>query len=304
MLYEGDDGFLRATLGFVREGVALGHPVMVAVPAERLALLADALGPDAERVELVDMTRMGHNPARIIPAWRAFVEAHRDHGGPLRGVGEPVWAGRRAAELAECQLHEALLNVAVGPDEPLWLRCPYDVAALAPEVLELAGHSHPALVQDGAHRGSTAYEGFAHVQEIFGGALPEPPGDHEMTPFTPDDLQGVRRRVSEHAARHGVGGDRAADLELAVTELATNSLRHAGGEGLLRTWRDGDALVVEVTDRGRIVDPLVGRRPPGPDDEGGRGVWMANQLCDLVQVRSSGEGTVVRALMWLERAAA
>jgi anti-sigma regulatory factor (Ser/Thr protein kinase) len=142
------------------------------------------------------------------------------------------------------------------------------------------------------------------VEEIFGGPLPQPPDDHQSSRFTGDDLVTVRRRVSDHAARHGIDEERAADLELAVTELATNSLRHAGGEGVLRTWREGDALVVEVADGGRIVDPLVGRRPPGPDDEGGRGVWMANQLCDLVQVRSSSVGTVVRLVMWLERQAA
>ena len=27
---------------------------------------------------------------------------------------------------------------------------------------------------------------------------------------------------------------------------------------------------------------------------GGRGVWLANQLCDLVQIRSGAAGTVVR----------
>ena len=53
-------------------------------------------------------------------------------------------------------------------------------------------------------------------------------------------------------------------------------------------------LAAEVRDHGRIVDPLVGRQRPAPYELGGRGVWLANQLCDLVQVRSSAAGTVVR----------
>jgi anti-sigma regulatory factor (Ser/Thr protein kinase) len=52
--------------------------------------------------------------------------------------------------------------------------------------------------------------------------------------------------------------------------------------------------VCEVRDGGQLSDPLVGRRRPSSDQIGGRGLWIANQLCDLVQVRSSDEGAVVR----------
>jgi anti-sigma regulatory factor (Ser/Thr protein kinase) len=38
---------------------------------------------------------------------------------------------------------------------------------------------------------------------------------------------------------------------------------------------------------------------PPLSDEGGRGLWLANQLCDLVQIRSGENGTVVRLLTWL-----
>ena len=81
---------------------------------------------------------------------------------------------------------------------------------------------------------------------------------------------------------------------LAVDEVATNSYRYGGGGGTLRTWASGGGLVCEVRDGGRFSDPLVGRRRPSSDRIGGRGLWIANQLCDLVQVRSSGEGAVVR----------
>ncbi len=79
------------------------------------------------------MTQLGSNPARIIPAWRDFLDEHP--GTPVRGVGEPIWGGRRPAEIVECQLHEALLNVAISPATPLWLRCPYDATQLAESVL-------------------------------------------------------------------------------------------------------------------------------------------------------------------------
>jgi anti-sigma regulatory factor (Ser/Thr protein kinase) len=86
----------------------------------------------------------------------------------------------------------------------------------------------------------------------------------------------------------------AEDLTLAVDEIAANSLLHGGGRGVLRVWAEPDTLVCEVSDEGVIRNPLVGRVRPALDRLGGRGFWLANQLCDLVQVRSGPAGTVVR----------
>jgi hypothetical protein len=44
--------------------------------------------------------------------------------------------------------------VAVDPDTPLWLLCPYDVATLPDEVIEEAHRSHPVIVGPQSHRGS------------------------------------------------------------------------------------------------------------------------------------------------------
>ena len=63
-------------------------------------------------------------------------------------------------------------------------------------------------------------------------------------------------------------------------------------------YRLGDGMLVcEVEDDGYIDDALAGKRPPDPDSAGGRGLWMANQLCDLVQIRSAESGSVVRVQM-------
>ncbi len=62
-------------------------------------------------------------------------------------------------------------------------------------------------------------------------------------------------------------------------------------------WCTTSSVICEVRDTGRITDPMVGRVRPDGDREGGWGVWMANQLCDLVQVRVGPGGTVVRVHM-------
>jgi anti-sigma regulatory factor (Ser/Thr protein kinase) len=81
---------------------------------------------------------------------------------------------------------------------------------------------------------------------------------------------------------------------LAVNEVASNSVVYGGGHGVVRSWRQGDSLIFEVTDRGRIQEPLVGRTRPDLGKAGGHGLWLVNQLCELVQVRSSVAGTQVR----------
>jgi anti-sigma regulatory factor (Ser/Thr protein kinase) len=291
--------FLHETVRFVRDGVRAGQPVMVAVPALRRDALRHALGADGADVLFFDMAEIGGNPARIIPAWRAFIDEHGADGRPMRGVGEPIWSGRRPAELEECQLHEALLNLAVSPDTPLWLRCPYDAATLPPEVVELAARSHPVVVEGETYRGSTTYGGVGHASDVLAALLPEPGEDVERLVFGDQGLREVRQLISRHADVAGLPDDRATDLVLVVHELAMNSLMHGGGRGAVRVWRTSDALVAEVRDQGRITDLLAGRVIPPPDGESGRGLWLANQLCDLVQVRSTAAGTAVRVHTWL-----
>jgi anti-sigma regulatory factor (Ser/Thr protein kinase) len=104
----------------------------------------------------------------------------------------------------------------------------------------------------------------------------------------------VRGFVSVFASRAGLDPRPLLDAVMAANELATNSVRHAGGDGSLRLWQEDDMVVCEVRDAGRLTDPLVGRRRPTPTQVSGRGLWIVNQLCDLVQIRSSAAGTVVR----------
>jgi hypothetical protein len=299
-LYSGDDEFLAGTVPFVRDGVEQGQPVMVAVIEPRLKLLREALGDDAGAVELVDMGRLGANPARIIPRWRRFIDENVGSHRQLRGIGEPIWAGRRPEELVECQLHEALLNLAVHPDTALWLSCPYDVGALGADVVAEAHRSHPTLVgHDGGYRGSTTYGGLHHVDELFRTELPEPSVPADRLGFDADGLGDVRALVLRRAQEAGLSAARTRGLTVAVVEFATNSVVNGGGEGTLRVWREPGLLTCEIRDRGYIDDPLVGRAGPEEGDDADRAVWLANEVSDLTQVRSTSEGTTVRILNWL-----
>jgi anti-sigma regulatory factor (Ser/Thr protein kinase) len=296
-LYADEHEFLDGTLRFIREGLTDHEPVMAALSAAKIARLRAELGEDARRVCFVDMAQVGSNPARIIPAWHAFVGGRPAPGRPIRGIGEPIWAGRTPAELVECQRHEDLLNLAFADTPAFRLLCPYDTEALDATVIHEARCSHPIVVEDGVDHESTGYRGLRAVAAPFVKPLPEPASPAAEMTFDIDTLGAVRRMVSWHASGAGLSARRAGDLILAVDELATNSVRHGGGWGVLRVWDDGGALICEVRDRGHIDEPLVGRRSPSTDQPGGFGVWLVNQLCDLVQMRSFAGGTVVRLHM-------
>lgn len=297
VFYDGAADRARALLPFIREGVELGEPVLVALTPAAIGALRRELGADARRVEFVDIVAVGSNPACIIPVWRAFVARHAD-AGPVRGIGEPAWAGRREVEMVEAHLHEALLNV-VFDDGPAWrLLCPYDTSRLPAWAIEEARRTHPAVHDRGG--ASVRYAGHEHAVAAFEAPLPEPPDSAERFPFALGELGALRDHVHDVAVASGLPRATADDLVLAAHELATNSVLHADGHGVLQLWRTPGALVVQVDDAGHIDDPLVGRAEPDHHAMGGRGIWMVNQLCDLVQVRSNGWGTQVRIYAWID----
>ncbi len=290
LVYSGIDEFVDRTAPFLESAIAADEPAMVVVSAEKIERLKHALGHDAGSVEFADMATVGSNPAMIIPAWEDFVDAHP--GRRLRGIGEPVDADRGEAELVECQHHERLLNFALA-DADLFLLCPYDTDVLGVDVIAEAHRSHPTIAVNGHELRSAAYSD-AGATAFARHALPDPPPDSEVIRFSLASLTAVRSFVATQTEKWGLDSERRGDLVLAVGEVAANSVRHGGGGGTLRVWRDADRVLCEVRDRGVIDDPLVDRRRPVKDQPGGYGLWLANRLCDLVQLRTGPAGTVLR----------
>ena len=128
--------------------------------------------------------------------------------------------------------------------------------------------------------------------------LPSPTND-AMYHMYRSDLSQVRALVLKQAREAGLAEGRANDLVLAVSEVAANTLRHTQSSGTLAIWHDEDEVVCEIHDEGTIADPLVGRRRPAPDANGGHGLWIVRQVCDLVELTSDASGTTVRMHMSL-----
>lgn len=293
-LYGGDDDYLAGTVPFIESGLAAGEDVMITVPADRLTLIDGELDRDAQaEVRCVPMERLGRNPAWLIPAWADFVAPAVRDGRGARVIGEPIWPARPGDELAECIRHEQVTNLALADAVGLQLVCPYDTVALDPEVVDHVQQYHPAVETPGGVADNDRFDPL--VPGTMSDPLTPVPPWADSTAFDDRRLWEIRARVAVAADAAGLQGERAAEFIVAVSEALTNTVNHGGGDGMLSCWTDGARFVCEVRDKGMIADPLAGRVRPGLDQDGGRGLWLMHQLCDLVQIRArAGGGQVVR----------
>ena len=121
--------------------------------------------------------------------------------------------------------------------------------------------------------------------------------------FGLDDLHDVRALVAAAATATGLSPSRSNDLVVAASELASNSILYGGGRGLASVWGEEGSIFVEVSDAGTITDPTVGHVRPHPSSEHGRGLYIANRLCDEVSIDSSPTGTRIRLRMAIDHPA-
>ena len=274
LLYAGPEEYAAEGSAFLRDGVRAGEPALAMVSPEKIALLREALGSDADTVAFVDMNKAGHNPAWIIPAWREFADLHP--GESMRGIGEPICANRGPDELVECQHHESLLNHAFRDAAGFSLFCPYDIDALEASVIEEARRSHPHVAASGTERRSDSYRGTVACAAPQEDPLPEPHTTVHGMPFGESMIDAVRRAVERHAARAGLPTRRRADLVLAVNELAANSIRHGGGYGRLQAVGRGRSSGVRGA-RPRVDQGSAGG-PPSTQAAPAERLWaMARQ---------------------------
>lgn len=303
LFYRDAQDYATGVARFLRAGLELAEPALVAVPGSHLDALRSALGPDRAHVQFVDMAEVGRNPGRIIPAvLYAFTQTHPAR--RVRIVSEPIWSGRSAAEYRAALQHEALINIALANHEATIL-CAYDCAGLDATVLAQARQTHPVLLEGSQQALSADYRDPRVVADESLRFLPDHPewwGD--MLVFrSASDLPGIGQFVAGRALRAGLRADRVTDLCRAVHEVATNTVVHTPAAGVLSLWQDPwtCSLICEISDSGQLRDRLVGRIPPPPSQPHGRGLLLVNELCDLVEMPTGGigTGTTVRLHMQL-----
>ncbi|WP_089100127.1 SpoIIE family protein phosphatase [Streptomyces hyaluromycini] len=111
-------------------------------------------------------------------------------------------------------------------------------------------------------------------------------------PSAPAAVAGVRAAAAELLRDWGLE-EEAFTLELILSELVTNAIRHATGPVGVRLIRDR-SLICEVSD-GSSVSPHL--RRAATMDEGGRGLFLVAQFADRWGTRYTAEGKVI----WTEQ---
>jgi anti-sigma regulatory factor (Ser/Thr protein kinase) len=294
VLYSAPDELARRLGPRLRSSLADDAPVVAVLDDATRAEVRRVLGPDADRVDFPDPAEVHRLPpftvamrwarlSREVRGPRAQAIVVSQHVPGLPEHGENHWAR------LDIGLNVAVIGL------PIAVLCPYRADD---RTLSRVQATHPLLDTAG---GATTSDGYRSPAEALVEYPPPPPPDlgapaAELA-FGALELGLLRHLVAEVAARGGLAPERVADLVLAVNEIGSNSVEHGPGHGRLRIWVTGDRVVAEVADSGRIDLPFPGMVAPPPSGARGRGLWLASELCDVMQVWSDADGTVIRLRM-------
>jgi anti-sigma regulatory factor (Ser/Thr protein kinase) len=289
LLYRDSAEYVAGLAEFARMAAAAQAPLQVVLPWPGTMMARGAFPVLPPRSVLTDMTDLGRNPARLIPAAQSFADEHP--GEHAYCLWEPAWRRRSAGELAEVARHEALAGLAFG-DRTMTLLCLYDASKLSPGLIADVERTHPVVISASRRRDSRAFLGPGVLPPGCDAPLPPPGPGVESLAFT-DQLSALREFSARHARAAGLTVAKGRDLAMAASEIAANALAHAGG-GVLRIWCTDEEIIAQIEDSGYISDPLAGRRRRPADSPGGHGLWLVNLVCDLVERRTSPAGTITR----------
>ena len=243
------------------------------------------------------MADVGANPARIIPAWRDFVASIDGGGGRARGIGEPIWAERTPTSWSRpsatrpcstwpspgCRRGGSSARTTPGRSVPTCSRRPSGTIRSSAR----AGSPGRAPPTAGWSRWPSRSRRRCR-----------PPGPPAELGFGSGSLAGLRDLVARRdrgrarpdpGRRPRPGRRRGRHQQPAPRRRPGNAADLAGRRG---TGVRGPRRRPDREPHGRPGAPAAGR-------DGGRGLWMVNQLCDLVQLRSFPDGATVRVHMYL-----
>jgi anti-sigma regulatory factor (Ser/Thr protein kinase) len=295
-VYEDDSDYVERSTTFLREGLEAGDAPVAAGTRDRLALIREGLGADAQHATFVDVSSSYTRPARTLAGYYGTVLEVLRKAPRARLVAE-VQYGPAAAEWDEWMAYEALFNVSFH-HLPAWTLCSYDGSKTPDRVIEDVWRTHPEVLAGGW----CDSEHFEDVASMVRARI-RPPRELPELRSLPgaDDPTAVRETLARELGAAGVPDERALDMLVVANEVARNAFEYGGGVAGLRTGQVDGRFVLEVVDRGAgFDDPLAGYVAPRttePGEPGPAGLWVARQLAWRVENFQSPDGHTVR--VWL-----
>ncbi len=296
LIYEQPAEFVSGIRDFLRSGLTNEERTVVVADRRKIGWLHEDLGAAASSVDFLDA---GDTLVRRGRAARSLIERLGEEalsGGPLRVVTEEDLSARPSHAVRDYLCMEAAANVAYR-DLPISILCAYDASVASLEVLSACRSTHPETLRGGAVQASAEYRPPAEFI-MASSAVVEPPSDAAVLEIeAAEDLARARGLLRSEAASARVPAEDVADLVLAADEVLTNALVHGRAPRVLYVYGEEDALVCHVHDAGSGLDPLAAYLPPPEDALRGRGLWIARQTCDALEIASDSSGTHVRLMI-------
>lgn len=284
-------------LALAHEALRMNDPLFVSLPEPSTLALKAALGRDADRVRWSDSTRWHPHPVRRLRAILELVEGAERHGvGRVRLVGEAPLAATVPAMVTEWERTDALLNDALG-GHPVTVVCSYDESSLPADVVGRAACSHPFVGLEPSRPSSLYLEPEEYLALVRAPASPVPSGSQVLSGTVgPGEARAfVRDTLGTSGALPSVPESVVEDMASAVTEAVVNAWQVGASEVTVACWRTAGEIGAQVDDDGPgLTDPMAGYRRPSPVTERGRGLWLARQLVDVLDIADAGPGASVR----------
>jgi AcrR family transcriptional regulator len=286
LVYATDDEFLARLVPFIRDGLAAGQPVIAVLEPGKIALLCDAVGPQAQEIVVVDARTLYRRPAQAIAEYRQRLDAvlsARPGVDLVRVIGE-VQFGPSTQEHIDWTRYESMLNQSFA-DYPAWIICPYDARTLPDHVVADARCTHPFLSTGAGHDSST---GYIDTDEVVAQVVRREAGQDDKEPLAgvtirdERELGELRRFVTGTARAAGLAPIAVLDVAVAAGELARDALRR--GEARVHVVREGARWMCDVTGN-----------DSGPAARGSKvGLSIARVINDRVELTSARREQTVR----------
>jgi anti-sigma regulatory factor (Ser/Thr protein kinase) len=292
--YDQDSALVDRVAPFLAEGVAADEAVVLVVDPRKRALVEQALGALAARIDYVDRDTYYTRPEAALAGYDAQVRRYlRDGAQRVRVFGELPLC--RTQEQSDTWiLYEALLNPAFA-HHPVTIVCGLDVREQPLSVVEGSWQTHPRTMNsrwsDNSH--------YHRPDKIVRDRTPPPEDvDGLRTVSAGLDARALRLALRDEMTAAEVPEGEADNMIVAAGEVLANAHRYGGGARGLRIGRVGERFVCEISDHGPgLDDPVAGYLPPGSPYARGAGLWVARQMTRRLDMLSTERGLTTR--LWV-----